>query len=113
MDQLPDLVKDLGSGVDPRHSRCKRALRKLFALSEPSYSNIRTQMVKANRGTLVPTLLDFLEQCTPLSSEQHLTLLVLNNISMEMENKRVRSLKCLKCVSSASRDKSHQCISDF
>ena len=62
----------------------------LFALSEnASDSTNRIEMVTSADGELVPVLLDFLERCEQGSSEQYLTLLVLNNISIPSENKRV------------------------
>ena len=49
----------------------------------------RVDMVKCADGGLVPALLDFLGRCKRGSSEQYLALLVLNNVSIPGENKRV------------------------
>lgn len=45
-------------------------------------------------GPLIPTLLTFLQRCPRDSSEQYLSLLVLNNLSIPMENKRLVALEC-------------------
>jgi hypothetical protein len=89
LDHLPDLILDLKTAVDTAHERSVGALRKLFALSEHSESNNRIKMVHGENGALVPTLLYFLDRCARKSPEQFLSLLVLNNISIPMENKRV------------------------
>jgi hypothetical protein len=91
LDHLPDLILDLKTAVECGHERSVGALRKLFALSEHSESYNRIQMVHAENGALVPTLLYFLDRCARKSPEQFLSLLVLNNISIPMENKRVRT----------------------
>jgi hypothetical protein len=54
-------------------------------------SNINNQK---SAGTLIPTLLTFLQRCPKDSSEQYLTLLVLNNLSIPMENKCLVALEC-------------------
>ena len=46
-------------------------------------------MVRQDGGRLVPALLGFLRRCERGSSEQYLALLVLNNISIPSDNKRV------------------------
>ena len=46
-------------------------------------------MTRGPNGRLVPVLLDFLRRCERSSPEQYLALLVLNNISIPSENKRV------------------------
>ncbi len=46
-------------------------------------------MIREANGRLVPTLLQFLQQCDANSSEQYLALLVLNNVSIPSENKRI------------------------
>ena len=43
--------------------------------------------------SLIPVLLSFLQRCPQNSSEQYLTLLVLNNLSIPMPNKRVIALQ--------------------
>ena len=78
-----------------------RALRCLFSLSE--LSTQKQQRVKMVRGEvsmgddinslLIPALLSFLQRCPRDSSEQYLTLLVLNNLSIPTENKRVIGLQ--------------------
>ena len=88
LDHLPDLILDLKTAVDTAHERSVGALRQLFALSEFD-PNIRVEMVHAEDGALVPALLYFLDRCARKSPEQFLSLLVLNNISIPMENKRV------------------------
>lgn len=49
-------------------------------------------MVQVENGQLVPTLFNFLRRCSPGSSEQYLALLVLNNISIPADNKRLIAL---------------------
>ncbi len=44
---------------------------------------------KNQKISLVPTLLHFIKRCKRNSNEQYLALLVLNNISIPLENKRV------------------------
>ena len=89
MKHLPDLVLDLKTAVDTSHDRAVGALKKLFALSEHAHSANRIEMVRVEDGALVPTLLYFLERCERISAEQYLCLLVLNNLSVPLENKRV------------------------
>jgi hypothetical protein len=89
MDMLPDLVRVLQISKETSSDKPARALRLLFALSEHGHTEKRIEMVRAYNGQLVPSLLDFVERCQPSSSEQYLTLLVLNNISIPTENKRV------------------------
>lgn len=81
LDQIPAYCDEIKAGKEPA-----RALRMLFTLSEHKSQN-RLAMVQ--QGKLVPTLLDFLCDCEKGSSEQYLALLVLNNISIPTENKRV------------------------
>jgi len=50
-------------------------------------------MVRVAEGRLVPVLLDVLLRCEKGSPEQFLTLLVLNNISIPNENKRLIALE--------------------
>ena len=89
MDMLPELVDHLATCTDTSGDRPARALRTLFSLSEHAETNNRTEMVREAGGMLVPELLEFLKRCERGSSEQYLALLVLNNISIPRENKRV------------------------
>jgi hypothetical protein len=83
LQDVPQYIQDMnGSGDKPA-----RALRLLFSLSEHS-SEDRIKVVSDN-PTLIPTLLSFLMQSERGSSEQYLTLLVLNNLSIPGANKRV------------------------
>jgi hypothetical protein len=95
MIHVPDLILDLETAVETSSDRPARALRMLFALSEHGHTENRTEMVTCENGRLVPALLNFLNRCARSSSEQYLTLLVLNNISIPSENKRVSFLLCL------------------
>ena len=86
-----------------------RALRCLFSLSEhSSHKQQRIAMVRDNNNTstgqspngksggsssLIPALLSFLKRCPRDSSEQYLTLLVLNNLSIPAQNKQLIALK--------------------
>jgi hypothetical protein len=89
MDMLPDLIRVLQVCKDTSSDKPARALRLLFALSEHAHTENRTEMVRLYGGQLVPSLLGFLVRCQLSSSEQYLALLVLNNISIPTENKRV------------------------
>lgn len=91
MAMVPMLVKDLSTAANTSGDKPARALRMLFSLSEQVGN--RTQMARMSGGMLVPELLAFLKRCARGSSEQYLALLVLNNISIPRENKRV----CLPC----------------
>lgn len=89
-----------------------KVLKALFSLSEHKESHeVRVALVRDGAvaphlmlavdddqskgvGALVPTLLGFLQRCPKDSSEQYLTLLVLNNLSIPMENKRLVGLEC-------------------
>jgi len=83
-----------------------RALRALFSLSEHAKSHevrvamVRDGVVSKNRpnkksaGALIPTLLAFLRRCPKDSSEQYLALLVLNNLSIPVENKCLVGVEC-------------------
>ncbi len=50
-------------------------------------------MVREADGQLIPVLLQFLLRCEPSSSEQYLVLLILNNISIPKENKRLVAIE--------------------
>jgi hypothetical protein len=90
IDAVPALLNDLETTKDTYGDRPTRALRKLFTLSEHnSFEGNRTQMVQVDNGRLAPVVLGFLERCCKGSSEQKLTLLVLNNVSIPMEKKRL------------------------
>lgn len=99
MDHLPDLVLELETSRDTSSKQSGRALKMLFALSEPAASQTRIDMVAREEGRLVSALLNFLVRCSRKSSEQYLTLLVLNNISIPTESKRVSSLLPLSFTS--------------
>jgi hypothetical protein len=78
-----------------------RALRSLFTLSEHASSHSdRVAMAhwkppkEDTSSSLIPALLDFLKRCQRDSSEQYLAMLVLNNISIPHENKRIIALDC-------------------
>ena len=94
MDMLPELVEHLATSVDTSGETPARALRMLFSLSENAETDNRTEMVREAGGMLVPELLDFLKRCERGSSEQYLALLVLNNISIPSESKRLIALEC-------------------
>jgi len=94
MDMLPELVEHLATSADTSGETPARALRMLFALSEKSDTDNRIEMVREAGGMLVPELLDFLKRCERESSEQYLALLVLNNVSIPSENKRLIALDC-------------------
>jgi hypothetical protein len=107
MEHLPDLILDLETAVETSAQRPSRSLHLLFTLSEHGHNDNRIEMVRhgdgvgirddedhlpRHSGKLVPALLTFLSRCKVNSHEYHLTLLVLNNISIPMENKRVREM---------------------
>ena len=118
---IPGLVRDLETAATASGDVPARALRTLFSLSEhgggnngggggsttnggsggktPSESESnRTAMVRQGGGRLVPVLLSFLRRCERGSSEQYLALLVLNNISIPSDNKRVSFASCAYCA---------------
>lgn len=95
MDMVHELVDDLATSTDTSGHQAARALRMLFALSEhASNSENRIAMVREADGQLVPVLLEFLRRCKRTSSEQYLALLVLNNVSIPSENKRIIAIDC-------------------
>jgi hypothetical protein len=122
LEHIPDLILDLESAVETSAKRPARALLKLFALSEPldrpngkNHNRNRIEMVhrfnnQNNRqdafqsdtihtGALIPALFQFLMRCKNNSYEQFLSLLILNNISIPMENKRVREIESMNgCI---------------
>jgi len=113
MGLIPGLIRDLETAPTASGDAPARALRTLFSLSEhgggggngskapttDTESN-RTAMVRRDGGRLVPVLLSFLRRCERGSSEQYLALLVLNNISIPSDNKRVSSSRGCYVVSS-------------
>lgn len=87
---VTELIQDLATAEQTSGDRPASALRSLFALSEHSSDGQnRVQMVRIDGAKLVPVLLAFLQRCARGSSEQYLALLVLNNVSIPSENKRV------------------------
>ena len=90
LESVPLLVQDLEDATKTSSENAARSLRLLFALSEHSSSTAnRIQMVRMHDAKLVPVLLDFLKKSERGSSDQYLVLLVLNNVSIPTENKRV------------------------
>lgn len=100
LSMVPGWIHDLQTAKTTSGHTAARALRNLFTLSEHDTHN-RSAMTRPNgqqeQQLLVPTLLDFLQRCERGSSEQYLTLLVLNNISIPAENKRVSVCVCVSC----------------
>ena len=101
MEMLSQYIEDLQQARETSSDPPALALRMLFALSEHGHTTNRTDMVRGAEGKLVPALLEFLNRCDRGSSEQYLTLLVLNNISIPTENKRVSS--AMLCASEKVR----------
>jgi len=122
MEHLPHYIAALSPSLSPDTSveLSARSLSCLFTLSEVDASSSsdtlkqqqqqRVDMVngsihdKNNNGSmnttptasstsLIPALLSFLQRCPQNSSEQYLTLLVLNNLSIPMQNKRTIALQ--------------------
>ena len=107
---LPHYIAALSphSSHSPSSELPSRALRSLFTLSEHASSQKeRIAMVRdpnstsggrngdgESPGPLVPALLSFLQRCAKDSSEQYLTMLVLNNVSIPLENKRLIAIEC-------------------
>lgn len=87
LDIISSLVDDVASAEDPSSHKATSALRQLFTFSE-QYSPNGEQIVE-----MVKALLDFLDRC--LKKENHKSaalypaLLVLNSISIALENKRI------------------------
>lgn len=94
------------SSPDPSSELPSRALRSLFSISEHASSqkdrvamvhwkpNMKDDSDESSPMSLVPALLDFLKRCKRDTSEQYLTMLVLNNVSIPHENKRCIALDC-------------------
>lgn len=89
---LSALIADLEYCLDSKRTKTPKSLKLLFTLSERVESNNRVMMVQGAQERLIPVLLRFLNFCPPKSSEQYLALLILNNISIPAENKRVSCL---------------------
>jgi hypothetical protein len=94
LDLISTYIKDLETAKKTCDEKPQTALKKLFSLSEDASNlQIREELVRVEDGKLVPVLLSFLERCDRGSSELCLALLVLNNISVPAENKRLIALK--------------------
>ena len=94
IEAVPNYVHDLVFSRNPSGERATRALRKLFAVSEhSSFEENRCEMIRQGDGKLIPVLLEFLGRCDKGSSEQYLALLVLNNLCMPANNKRLIALE--------------------
>lgn len=94
LDMVSKLIQDLATAKETSGDKPASALRMLFALSEHSTDGeTRTKMVRVDGAKLVPVLLQFLQRCARGSSEQYLALLVLNNVSIPIENKRVSATR--------------------
>jgi hypothetical protein len=96
IDRLAGLIQDIASCGETFEEIPARALRILFTLSEDHvlHEINRIRMVREANSGLVPTILNFLHKCEPNSSEQYLALLVLNNLSIPSENKRIVAIDC-------------------
>ena len=97
MDKVPLYISDLSTATDTADAASTRAIRHLFALSEHSHESCeanRLQMIHGEESReLLPVLLQFLQRCDSGSQEQYLVLLVLNNLSIPAENKRLIALE--------------------
>jgi len=95
-ENLMTCIDSLSTCKETFLSKPTNALRKLFAMSENTSSQpeYRTQMVSSCSGRLVPVLIEYLRRCKKGSSEQYLSLLVLNNLSIPVENKKFIALEC-------------------
>jgi len=88
---LPRFIHEIQNCHETYTKKPAKALRSLFALSEDEgfHEINRIRMAREANGQLVPVLLEFLSRCEPSSSEQYLALLVLNNLCIPKENKRL------------------------
>ena len=107
IDDVPTFVQAIQSCDETYSLKPAKALRSLFALSEDdAFHEInRIRMVREEFSSslssnhnqqqllLVPILLDFIQRCESSSSEQYLALLVLNNVSIPKENKRLIAIE--------------------
>ena len=91
LDDLPTLIQSIQTCEQTYDIQPAKALRSLFTLSEDEqfHEINRIRMIRESDGQLLPTLFQFLQRCEPSSSEQYLVLLVLNNVSIPNENKRL------------------------
>ena len=90
---VPDLILDLETAVLTSAKRPVQALKMLLSLSNKAYQSVhetRVQMVRADSGRLVPALLRFLNRCMVQTKEYNQVLLLLSNLSIPNENKKVR-----------------------
>lgn len=94
IDQLPHLITTLKTCRHTYSKESAQALQTLFAISEHTtlHEINCIRMIREADSQLVPTLLDFLHRCEPSSSEQYMALLVLNNVSVPKENKKLVGL---------------------
>jgi len=87
MGMVPELIENLGA-PDTSSEEVNSALRALFSLSEGENRHNREDLISTAEGKLVPALLSFLTRSERGSPGQYLALLVLNNVSIPVENKR-------------------------
>lgn len=95
MDKVPLYIDMLAQSQLTSEDSAVRIMRHLFALSEHKNECCdfnRRALVHENNNKLLPVLLQFLQRCESGSQEQYLCLLVLNNISIPDENKRIIAL---------------------
>jgi hypothetical protein len=95
MDKVPMYIDLLAQSQLTSEDSAVRIMRHLFALSEHKNECCdfnRRALVHENNNKLLPVLLQFLQRCESGSQEQYLCLLVLNNISIPDENKRIIAL---------------------
>eukprot|EP00548_Thalassiothrix_antarctica_P001734 CAMPEP_0194138912 /NCGR_PEP_ID=MMETSP0152-20130528/8650_1 /TAXON_ID=1049557 /ORGANISM="Thalassiothrix antarctica, Strain L6-D1" /LENGTH=651 /DNA_ID=CAMNT_0038836565 /DNA_START=68 /DNA_END=2023 /DNA_ORIENTATION=+ len=90
LSDVPRILNEISKGP----KAAPRALRQLFEISDlkPNQVSLRVEMVAENKR-LIPILLEFLQNCEFGSSEQYLTLLVLNNLSIPKSNKRLIAIE--------------------
>jgi hypothetical protein len=100
---VSQLIDDIDAAKEILDEKSTRALRKLFSMSEqPSETDQsydpRTRMVRVANLRFVPALLKFLERGLSLEirhrskAAEYLALLLLNSISIPMDNKRLIAL---------------------
>ncbi len=103
LEHVADLILDLEKAVVVGAKRPLRALKMLLALSSRNADNsvfgvqssireTRMDMVRVDGGKLVPVLLSFLNRCMVQSKEHTLALLLLGNLSIPQENKKVSNM---------------------
>ena len=102
---VPDYIDSIRnntiSNEDPNHTsndvnneEAAAALRALFTLSENSSQKSNRTALVHDYHELIPVLLNYLSRSARNSSEQYLALLVLNNVSIPAENKRMIAIEC-------------------